>query len=136
MSWYGGWRPYVPVAQRRARAASYAARLAKKEKRSLCPVKLESRKIACTFWGEAWCDNLEQYSDFANRLPRGRTYVRNGSVIDLQISPGKIEALVSGSDIYTVAISVASVTKARWKAICRDCGGAIDSLVELLQGRF
>src|SRR5213082_1578886 len=130
-----GWRPYVTVAERRRKAVREMQKL-KKKGHPVSPVVIEGRAIAKTFWGKAWCDNLERYSDFANRLPRGRTYVRNGSVIDLQISPGKIEALVSGSDIYTVAISVASVTKARWKAICRDCGGAIDSLVELLQGRL
>jgi len=130
-----GWKRYVSVVERRRQAANKIAKLRKKGQ-TVSPVLIQGRAIARTFWGKAWCDNLERYSDFANRLPRGRTYVRNGSVIDLQISPGKIEALVSGSDIYTVAISVASVTKARWKAICRDCGGAIDSLVELLQGRL
>jgi uncharacterized Zn finger protein len=58
--------------------------------------------VARTFWGEAWCENLERYSDFANRLPRGRTYVRNGSVVDLRIAPGAVTALVSGSDLYEV----------------------------------
>jgi uncharacterized Zn finger protein len=130
-----GWRPHVSVAERRRQAAKKIAKLQKKG-RTISPVVIQGRAIAKTFWGKAWCDNLERYSDFANRLPRGRTYVRNGSVIDLQIAPGKVEALVSGSNIYTVAISVTPVTKARWKSICRDCAGAIDSLVELLQGRF
>jgi uncharacterized Zn finger protein len=62
--------------------------------------------------------------------------VRNGSVIDLQISSGEIKALVSGSEIYEVAVKVAPVTKARWRSICKDCAGAIDSLIELLQGRL
>jgi uncharacterized Zn finger protein len=99
-------------------------------------VIIAGRTIVKTFWGKAWCENLERYSDFANRLPRGRTYVRNGSVIDLQIAAGAIQALVSGSEIYKVAVKVAPVSKARWKSICADCAGAIDSLVELLQGRF
>ena len=97
---------------------------------------IEGRKIAGTFWGEAWCDNLERYSDFANRLPRGRTYVRNGSVVDLQVGPGRVTALVSGSTMYDVKVTVGPVPRARWSAICKDCSGAIDSLVELLQGRF
>jgi uncharacterized Zn finger protein len=97
---------------------------------------LEGRTIVKTFWGKAWCDNLERYSDFENRLPRGRTYVRNGSVIDLQIAPGEIKALVCGSEIYKVKVKVAPVAKARWESICKDCAGAIDSLIELLQGRF
>src|ERR1700674_42888 len=134
MSYYG-FRPYVPVAKRRAIAARELEKLRKKG-RKILPVVLEGRSIARTFWGKAWCENLERYSDFENRLPRGRSYVRNGSVIDLQIAPGEVKALVSGSDIYTVSVRVSPVSRARWKSICTDCAGAIDSLVELLQGRF
>jgi uncharacterized Zn finger protein len=100
------------------------------------PVVVEGRAITRTFWGKAWCDNLEHYSDYANRLPRGRTYVRNGSVVDLQVAPGEVKALVSGSEMYKVVVKVTPVPKARWNSICRDCAGTIDSLVELLQGRF
>ncbi len=132
---YGGWRPYVSVAQRRRQALSEMAKLRKKG-HAVSPVIVEGRAIVKTFWGKAWCENLERYSDFANRLPRGRTYVRNGSVIDLQIAAGEIQALVSGSEIYKVAVKVVPVAKARWQSICKDCAGAIDSLIELLQGRF
>jgi uncharacterized Zn finger protein len=132
---YWGWKPYVSVAERQRKAAREMARR-KKQGYAVSPVTIEGRTIVKTFWGKAWCDNLERYSDFANRLPRGRTYVRNGSVIDLQIGPGAIRALVSGSEIYEVGVKVTPVTKSRWKAICADCAGAIDSLVELLQGRF
>jgi len=130
-----GWRPYVSVAERRRKAAREMLKLQQKG-RPVSPVVIEGRAIAKTFWGKAWCDNLERYSDFANRLPRGRTYVRNGSVMDLQITPGAVKALVSGSEIYQVAVKVTPVSKARWVSLCKDCAGAIDSLVELLQGRF
>jgi len=129
------WRPYVSVAARRAQAARALAKLAKKG-HVASPVVIDGRRIAATFWGKAWCGNLERYSDFANRLPRGRTYVRNGSVVDLRIAAGAVTALVSGSSLYNVQVDVATVPKARWNAVCRDCAGAIDSLVELLQGRF
>jgi uncharacterized Zn finger protein len=132
---YYGYPPYVPVAERRRKAASEMAKL-KKKGHPTSPVQVEGRTIVKTFWGKAWCENLERYSDFANRLPRGRTYVRNGSVIDLQIAPGEIKALVSGSSIYKVTVKVAPVAKARWQSICTDCTGAIESLIELLQGRF
>jgi uncharacterized Zn finger protein len=132
---YYGFEPYLPVGARRARAARELAKLQKRG-RKISPVVIEGRTIAGTFWGEAWCDNLERYSDFANRLPRGRTYVRNGSVVDLQVAAGTVTALVSGSTIYNVKVTVAPVPRARWSAICTDCSGAIDSLVELLQGRF
>src|ERR1039457_5104847 len=108
----------------------------KQQGHAVSPVSIEGRAIANTFWGRAWCQNLERYSDYANRLPRGRTYVRNGSVVDLQIAPGMINAYVSGSRLYEVTLKVAPVTKARWKSICKDCAGAIDSLVELLEGRL
>ena len=133
--YYYGFRPYVSVAARRAQAARELAKL-RKNGRTMSPVTIEGRKIARTFWGEAWCDNLERYSDYANRLPRGRTYVRNGSVVDLQVAPGRVTALVSGSAMYDVQVTVGPVPRARWSAICKDCSGAIDSLVELLQGRF
>src|SRR6266481_6958041 len=130
-----GWRPYVSVAERRLQALREMDKRRKK-RHVISPVTVEGRTIVKTFWGKSWCDNLERYSDFANRLPRGRTYVRNGSVIDLQISSGEIKALVSGSEIYEVAVKVAPVTRARWQSICKDCAGAIESLIELLQGRF
>lgn len=143
MGWYGGyddygggWAPYVSVATRRANAVKHAARLAKKEKREPAPVKLDGKKIAHSFWGLAWCDNLERYSDFANRLPRGRTYVRNGSVVDLVIERGKVKAIVAGSEVYTVSISITTLDKAAWKQIKQDGSRSIDSMIDLLQGRF
>jgi uncharacterized Zn finger protein len=137
MSWgYNGWRPYVPVAERRAKAARETAKLSKKTGQSASPVVLEGRKIATTFWGKAWCENLEAYSDFENRLPRGRTYVRNGSVVDLQIDKGKVTALVSGSSLYKIAIKIKPLAPALWSSIQNECSGKIDSLIELLQGKL
>ena len=139
MSWYGSygeWPAYVPVAQRKAKAAKFAADLAKKEKRSLAPVKIEGRKLAKSFWGLAWCDNLERYSDYANRLPRGATYARNGSVVDLQISKGTIKALVSGSEVYTITITIETLPDTIWTRIKQDCSQSIDSLLDLVQGKF
>jgi uncharacterized Zn finger protein len=132
---FGGWAPYVPVAARRRKAEREMEKLRKKGA-VVSPVKIEGRQIARTFWGKAWCDNLESYRDYENRLPRGRTYVRNGSVVDLQIAPREVTAMVSGSKIYKVNVSIGDLANARWKTLCADCSGGIDSLVELLQGRF
>ena len=134
MSYYG-WKPYVPVAARRAKATKLAAKAAKKGA-ALSPVGGASGAIAKTFWGRAWCDNLERYSDFSNRLPRGRTYLRNGSVIDLKINAGEVLAQVVGSSLYKVSVSVAAVPDKQWQAIGAECATSIDSLVELLQGRL
>lgn len=134
MSYYG-WKPYVSVAARRAKAEKATAK-AKKAGADLAPIESYRGAIARTFWGKAWCDNLEAYSDYANRLPRGRTYVRNGSVIDLKISAGEVQAQVMGSSLYRVAVKVATVPAQQWQAIGADCSGSIDSLVELLQGKL
>ncbi|MCX6602210.1 MAG: SWIM zinc finger family protein [Acidobacteria bacterium] len=136
MSYYDSpWAAYVSVAERRRKAAREMEKLRKKG-HPVSPVHIEGRTIAKTFWGKSWCDNLEQYSDYSNRLPRGRTYARNGSVVDLQITAGEIQAYVSGSELYKVAVKFAPLAKAQWKSICSDCSGAIDSLIELLQGRL
>jgi uncharacterized Zn finger protein len=132
--WYR-FRPYVPVAVRRARAQREVEKR-KKKGHTVAPVVIEGRAIAATFWGKAWCDNLESYSDFANRLPRGRTYVRNGSVVDLQIQPDKVMALVSGSELYEIVIKITALPGKHWRAIKTRCAGEIGSLVELLQGRL
>jgi uncharacterized Zn finger protein len=123
------------VAKRRAKAATAVQKLARKGHK-VSPVTTAGRTIASTFWGKAWCDNLESYSDFSNRLPRGRTYVRNGSVVDLQIGPGKVEALVSGSHLYRVDIGIQPLPTAQWNGIKTKCQGQIGSLIELLQGRL
>jgi uncharacterized Zn finger protein len=132
---FGDWPPYISVAARKKVAAATAAAMAKKGKK-LAPVEIQGRKIATTFWGLSWCQNLERYSDFSSRLPRGRSYVRNGSVIDLQITTGRVTALVQGSSLYTVSIDVRPVEPALWKAIVQECSGKIDSVVELLAGRL
>jgi len=128
-------RPYVPVAQRRAQAAREMAKRRKKGE-NVTPVVIDGRTIARTFWGKAWCDNLESYSDYENRLPRGRTYVRNGSVVDLQIHPGKVKATVSGSEIYEVKIDISPLPAKEWDSIKSRCAGQVGSLVELLQGKL
>jgi uncharacterized Zn finger protein len=132
---YYEWAPYVPVAERRQKALKKMEALRKKGI-DIQPVSIEGRKIAKTFWGEAWCDHLEGFSDFENRLPRGRTYVRNGSVCHLAIDKGKIHAKVAGSELYEVQVQIKTLPPKKWTAIKSHCGGQIGSLLELLQGRL
>jgi uncharacterized Zn finger protein len=122
------------VAERRKRAAHKLAQLRKKGHEPK-PIQIDGRVIASTFWGKAWCDHLESHADLANRLPRGRTYVRNGSVIDLQIATGEVRALVSGSSIYEAKVGIQPLAPARWKAVRRECAGQIGTVVELLAGK-
>jgi len=137
MSWgnFYGWAPRKSVTQRRNDAARLIREAARRG-RPMSPVTVEGRKITTTFWGNAWCANLERYRDFAYRLDRGRSYVRSGSVIDLAITAGRVKAKVSGSELYDVDIEIDAVAPTAWRAIQRDCAGNIGSLVELLAGRL
>jgi uncharacterized Zn finger protein len=134
MNWFT-WGPRKSAADRRADAVR-AIRDAARRGQALSPVAIAGRTIAHTFWGKAWCDNLERYRDFAYRLERGRSYVRSGAVIDLRITAGKIAARVSGSSLYDVAIEIDAVGHDAWRAIRRDCAGGIGSRIDLLAGKL
>jgi len=129
------WAPYVSVAERKRQAAAEAKKHQKNGK-ILKPIHIEGRKIVTTFWGNAWCEHLEKFSDFANRLPRGRSYARNGSVIHLDITKGAVEAMVSGSSLYKIKVQIDTLDKKRWKEICTRCSGSIHSLMDLMQGKL
>lgn len=136
MGW-SDWPAYVPVAERRKRAQKKLKALQKqKGVETVHPVIIEGRQLVTTFWGQAWCDNLKSYSDFANRLKRGSSYVCNGLVIDLAIQAGKIEALVYGTELYQVAITIEAVKPKRWEVLIKSCQGQIGSLIELIQGKL
>jgi len=130
-----GFGRYVTVAEKRANASAEVARRRKKGAK-LSPVVIEGRAIAKTFWGKAWCRHLEDHCDYDNRLPRGRTYARNGSVIDLQIGQGEVRGLVCGKSTYKVRVDIAALDGERWQHLCKDSAGRIDSLVALLQGKL
>jgi len=132
---YFPWKPNVPAAARRRATDRTVAKMLRKGQ-MLSPVAASRGAIAKSFWGKAWCQNLERYSDYSNRLPRGRTYLRNGSVIDLKIGPGEVTAQVMGSSLYRITVSIREVAVAHWQAIARDCARSIDTLVELLQGQL
>src|SRR5262245_58909801 len=143
MAWYGrgGWDyfpPYVSVAERKAYGAQALAKLLKKSRRVAEPVVIAhgKRQLTTTFWGQAWFDNLERYADLANRLPRGRAYLRNGSVLDLTISPGQVVAYVAGRELYRVMVAIAPMAKTRWRRLVARCTGRIGSLVLLLRGEL
>jgi uncharacterized Zn finger protein len=134
MSYYG-WKPHVTVGQRQ-KLAEKAATQAQKKGISYTPILPYRGAVAKSVWGKSWCDNLEAYSDYANRLPRGATYVRNGSVIHLQLTAGAVQAKVMGSSLYSVNITVQPVQQGQWKSICQDSAGSVASLVEILQGKL
>src|ERR1700693_1353287 len=128
-------KPYVPAAGRRRTADRTVAKMQEKG-HALSPVTASRGAIAKSFWGKAWCQNLERYSDYSSRLPRGRTYLRNGSVIDLKIEAGEVLAQIMGSSLYQIRVKISAVPAAHWQSLSRDCAQSIDSWVELLQGQL
>ena len=133
--WYQRWYSPPTVGELRLRASERVREL-RKAGTQIAPVDpISGNRIAKTFWGKAWCENLLRYSDFENRMPRGRKYVRTGSVVQLAIEPGLVRALVNGTDLYETSIRIAALPEDRWKSLCRQCAGEIGSLVELLSGK-
>ncbi len=136
MDYYDHYPPYITAAQRRL-LASKALKKLKQEGYDLQPIEpFSSNKIAKTFWGHAWCRHLESFSDYGNRLPRGRSYLRNGSVAHLEIIPGRVHALVLGSEHYEITINIEPLPADTWNALKQNCSGKIGSLIELLQGKL
>lgn len=132
-----GFPPYVTVAEKKERNQKAIEKLAKKDS-SIEPVVISGNKLARTWWGMAWNDNLERYSDYSNRIGRGSSYVRHRAVLDLKITPGKIAALVQGSEKkpYRIDITIQPLSKGTWDDIIKACDGKIDSLQELIEGKF
>ena len=134
MSWYN-FGSFLSPAEKKAKAQKKLKAL-QAEGRVIEPLgQLSHRiKIATSFWGRAWCRHLESFSDYENRLPRGRTYVRNGSVLHLGIEQGSVSALVHGSELYELTIRIDPIDAKKWQATQARCRGKIGSLIELLQG--
>lgn len=110
----------------------------KKKNPDIQPVIITGKKIAISWWGISWNRNLERYADYENRIGRGRTYVRQGRVLDLKIAPGLITALVAGSGIepYKIQVTVSPLQESRWQAITEACKNRVGSLQMLMEGRF
>jgi uncharacterized Zn finger protein/DNA-binding transcriptional regulator YiaG len=102
----------------------------------LRPITLSGRDLAHTFWGKSWCAHFEGMADYENRLPRGRTYARNGSLVHLDISPGKIFAIVTGTEVYKININIAPLARSHWELIKKKCHGKISTMLDLLNGKF
>jgi uncharacterized Zn finger protein len=129
------WGEYISVAERRADAKREMDKLRKKGK-SIEPIEIQGRTIAKKFWGKKWCEHLEAFSDYSNRLPRGRTYTRNGSICHLRIKKGCVEAIVSGSCLYNVKVNISTLKDNKWEAIKKKSRGQIGTLLELLKGKL
>jgi uncharacterized Zn finger protein len=137
MAYYDYFPEYVPVAKKKEKVRKQIEKL-KKENPNLAPVVIEGKNIANTWWGKAWNKNLENYADYSNRISRGRSYVRNGAVVDLKIETGIVKALVQGSEKkpYNIEIKIEPLSNEKWDSIINLCNHKIDNLAELVEGKF
>lgn len=137
MSYYYGFPKYIPVGEKRVKAAKKLKQLRKKNQ-DINPVILDGSKLTHTWWGKAWNKNLEAYADYSNRIGRGKTYVRHGAVLDLKMYAGKITALVQGnrSKPYSLEIKIKPIPNEKWSKIKKACQGKLISMAKLLDGKF
>lgn len=134
---FWGYPRYVSIAEKKAKAEKKLKKLIKNNP-DIKPVVIEGTTLARTWWGKSWNLNLERYADYSNRIGRGRSYVHNGAVLDLQIGSGKVDSLVQGtrSTPYQVTISIKPIAKSIWNKLKTASAGKLDSLQELLAGKF
>ena len=127
-----------PTAAQLKKNVTDTVKKAKAKGKVLHPVIIAGRRIANSWWGGAWCENLERYADYDNRLERGRRYLRTGAVVDLQIEKGKVSAKVQGrkKTPYKIEIRISPVNEDRCQRIMEECGSQIDNLDRLLKGDF
>ncbi len=114
-----------------------AARLAELQAagEELHPVVSRSRALVSHFWGKAWMRHLAACEAGGLCLAPGRTLLRHGCVLDVQLAPGLIRARVSTQRLEEVELHLAPLDEERQAELVQLCQGRIDSLVSLMEGR-
>lgn len=114
------------IAKRRARGEALQPLEAPQKSRHLCQ----------SFWGQAWCRHLANYQHYEARLPAGRSYLRQGKVLDLTVEPGTLSAVVAGTELYDTLIHIRPLAADRWQEIVQASQGQVNSLLDLLTGKL
>ena len=132
MSFYGfkrEWPRYISVAEKQEKILSLVWSLRKKGQR-INPIFIENGIICRTPWAKTWCKHLEGCGFETQRLSRGRSYLRHGSVLNLEIHSGIITALVSGSSLYKVNIKIGPLLANQWHAFLQNCTESTETVIE------
>jgi uncharacterized Zn finger protein len=95
-----------------------------------------------TWWGQRFLAALEQFTD-AGRLGRGRSYARNGRILDYKLANGAVQARVRGSinpyfgvyeePLYQTTIKITQISPPDWKRTIGRIGARADLVARLLQ---
>ncbi|MGH9066476.1 MAG: SWIM zinc finger family protein [Acidimicrobiales bacterium] len=92
-----------------------------------------------TWWGRAWVEAIEGRARLdPNRLPRGRTYARRGSVGELGVEPGVVRAAVQGSRAkpYAVWVRVRPFDDGEWDRLLDSVASRLGHAAALLDGEL
>lgn len=125
---------YVSAAERKEKSEKLIKKL--QTSQNLNPIVVKAKSIATSFWGKSWCRHLSTYEYYTARLSRGRSYLRSGTVVDLQISEGLVQAQVLGTSLYQVNIRFENLDPELWSEFVQKTSGEIDSLLDLLAGNL
>jgi len=97
------------------------------------------RGFGLTWWGEAWVTALEERARLdPNRLPRGRSYARGGTVGELTIAPGEVRAAVQGRRVrpYQVRVRVRVLEAEEWDRVLDAVAAQLGHAAALLDGEL
>jgi uncharacterized Zn finger protein len=131
------WWSYEDVQEQKKRIQREIAKRKKRgEKFEVLAAPAGQKKLCATFWGQAWCKNLESYQQYESRLPRGRSYLRQGNVYNLEIEAGQLSAVVAGSELYDTSIHIQPLPKKQWQQIVKAGAGQVGSMLDLLAGKL
>jgi uncharacterized Zn finger protein len=131
------WWSYEDVREQKERLQREIAKRKKRgEKFEVLAAPAGQKKLCATFWGQAWCRNLESYQQYESRLPRGRSYLRQGNVYNLEIEAGQLSAVVAGSELYDTSIHIQPLPKKQWQQIVKAGAGQVGSMLDLLAGKL
>jgi len=131
------WWSYQDVEEQKKQVQREIAKRKKRgEKFEVLQAPAGQKKLSTTFWGQSWCRNLESYQDYESRLPRGRSYLRQGKVYDLKIESGSLSAVVAGSELYDTRITIQPLPKKQWQQIVKSSAGQVGSMLDLLAGKL
>ncbi|EDN70096.1 SWIM Zn-finger [Beggiatoa sp. PS] len=98
-------------------------------------------KFSRTWWGQRFIEALEAFTD-TNRLGRGRSYARNGKILNYEVNDGKITAKVRGSinpyfgvykePRYKVSIEIKQISAQHWSKTIKYMGSKASVVSKLL----
>jgi len=119
MSWGWGWYPKA------------------KPRKPANGIKAQSKKFGQTWWASKWLAALERLVDSA-RLGRGRSYARSGQVLNIDITPGRVESRVQGSrpSPYQVQIEIKPLSNKEWDKVADAMASQAIFAAKLLAGEM